>query len=155
MVLTEMPRSHHSRFSSFPNAVLVYWMQRRIFASSELSLETVLPKYITSSLLSSTYIFGSMYGAADAKVNNTFVFLMLIVKPNASHTAEHYITEIKIQKGIFEGDSLLPLLCFIATMRLNNILRKFQAGCNFTSTDERMNNLMYMDSLKLFAKTKK
>ena len=38
------------------------------------------------------------------------------------------LTETKIQRGIFQGDALSPLLFIIAMMPLNHILRKCTAG---------------------------
>ena len=37
-------------------------------------------------------------------------------------------TEVKIQRGIFQGDALLPVLFIIVMMPLNHILRKCTAG---------------------------
>ena len=38
------------------------------------------------------------------------------------------LTKVKIQKGIFPGDALLPLLSLIAMMPLNYIIRKCTVG---------------------------
>ena len=38
------------------------------------------------------------------------------------------LAETKIQRGIFQGDALSPLLFIIAMMPLNHILRKCTAG---------------------------
>ena len=38
------------------------------------------------------------------------------------------LAEAKIQRGIFQGDTLSPLLSIIAIMPLNQILRKCTAG---------------------------
>ena len=38
------------------------------------------------------------------------------------------LAETKIQRGIFQGDGLSPLLSIIAMMPLNHILRKSTAG---------------------------
>ena len=38
---------------------------------------------------------------------------------------------------------------------LNQILRKFTAGCKLTKSHEKINHLMYMDDIKLFAKNEK
>ena len=38
------------------------------------------------------------------------------------------LLEAKIQRGIFQGDVLPPLLFIIAMMQLNHILRKYRAG---------------------------
>ena len=65
------------------------------------------------------------------------------------------LTEIKIQKGIFQGDALSPLLFIIAMMPLNYILRKCTAGYKLSRSQEKINHLMYMDDIKLFAKNEK
>ena len=63
--------------------------------------------------------------------------------------------ETKIQKGIFEGNALSPLLSIIAMMPLNHILRKCPAGYKLSKSQEKINHLMYMDDIKLFAKNEK
>ena len=62
------------------------------------------------------------------------------------------IAETKIQRGIFQGDALSPLLFIIAMMPLNHILRKRAAGYKLSRSQEKINHLMYMDDIKLFAK---
>ena len=62
------------------------------------------------------------------------------------------LPETKIQRSIFEGDALSPLIFIIAIMPLNHILRKFTAGYKLSRSQERINYLMYMDDIKLFAK---
>ena len=62
------------------------------------------------------------------------------------------IAETKIQSRIFQGDALSPLLFIIAMMPLNYILRKCVAGYKPTWSQEKINHLMYMDDIKLFAK---
>ena len=58
------------------------------------------------------------------------------------------IAETKIQRGIFQGNAL-------STMPLNHILRKYAAGYKLSRTQEKINHLMYMDDIKLFAKNEK
>ena len=61
------------------------------------------------------------------------------------------LAETKIQSGIFQGDGLSPLLFIIAMMALNHILRKCTVRYKLSKSQEKINHLMYMDSIKLFA----
>ena len=61
----------------------------------------------------------------------------------------------EIQRGIFRGDALSPLLFIIAMMPLNHILRKCTAGYKLSRSQEKINHLMYMNDIKLFAKNEK
>ena len=65
------------------------------------------------------------------------------------------ITETKIQSGIFQRDALSPLLFIIAMMPLNHILRKCAAGNKLSRSEEKINHLIYMDDIELFAKNEK
>ena len=65
------------------------------------------------------------------------------------------LAEKKIQRGISLGDALLPLLFIIDMMPLNHIFRKCTAGYNLSRSEEKINHLMYMDDIKLFAKNEK
>ena len=65
------------------------------------------------------------------------------------------LVETKIQRKIFQGDALSPLLFIIAMMSLNHILRNCTAGYKLGRSQEKVNHLMYMDDTKLFAKNEK
>ena len=65
------------------------------------------------------------------------------------------IAKTKIQRRIFQGDTLSPLLFIIAMMPLNHILRKCTARYKLSRLQEKINHLMYMDDIKLFAKYEK
>ena len=62
---------------------------------------------------------------------------------------------VKIQRSIFQGDALLPLLFVIPMMPLKHILRKCTAAYKLSKSQEKINHLMYMGDIKLFAKNKK
>ena len=61
------------------------------------------------------------------------------------------LADAKIQRGIFQGDVPSPLLFIIAMMPLNHILWKCTAGYKLSKSQEKINHLMYMDDIKLFA----
>ena len=65
------------------------------------------------------------------------------------------LAEAKIQKSIFQGDALSPLLFVIAMMPLNHILGKCIAGYKSNKSQEKINRLIYMDDINLFAKNEK
>ena len=60
--------------------------------------------------------------------------------------------EGKIQRGIFQGALLSPLLFVIAMILLNPIFRKCPIGYKLPKSQEKINYLMYMSIIKLFAK---
>ncbi len=63
--------------------------------------------------------------------------------------------EVKIRRGIFQGDSLSPLLFIVAMLPLTTILRREKTlGYQFGREKKLINHLLFMDDLKLFAKNK-
>ena len=65
------------------------------------------------------------------------------------------LAEVKNQRGNFQGDALSPLLFIIAMMPINHILRKYTTGYKLGRSQEKVNHLMYMDDIKLFANNEK
>ena len=65
---------------------------------------------------------------------------------NIRWSHEHYrenhenLAEAKIQKGIFSGDALLPLLFIMTMLPLNHILRKCNTGCKLTKSQGNINH---------------
>ena len=60
------------------------------------------------------------------------------------------IDSLKINCGIFQGDSLSPLLFCLALFPLSKLLNDTQYGYNIF--ESKINHLFYMDDLKLFGK---
>ena len=63
-----------------------------------------------------------------------------------------YLANVNIRRGIFQGDSLSPLLFVVCMIPLSQILRKLKSGYTLKS-GEKLNNLLFMDDLKIFAKS--
>jgi hypothetical protein len=61
--------------------------------------------------------------------------------------------DIKIQCGIFQGDSLSPLLFCICLIPLTEQLNRFNTGYQDHTTKTKISHLLYMDDLKMIAKS--
>ena len=61
--------------------------------------------------------------------------------------------DIKIQCGIFQGDSMSPLLFCICLIPLTEPLNRLNTGYEEHTTKTKISHLLYMDDLKLIAKS--
>ena len=61
--------------------------------------------------------------------------------------------DIKIQCGIFQGDSLSPLQFCICLILLNEQLNRLNTGYEEHTIKTKISHLLYMDDLKLIAKS--
>ena len=59
---------------------------------------------------------------------------------------------IQIRRGIFQGDSLSPLLFCIALIPLTNELNRADCGYQVHGTEKKISHLFYMDDLKLLGR---
>ena len=59
--------------------------------------------------------------------------------------------EVEIKHGIFQGDSLFPLVFVSALIPLSLILRKEKAAYEFSESKEKINHLLIMDDLKFYS----
>ncbi len=60
------------------------------------------------------------------------------------------LCEVNIRRGIFQGDSLFPLLFIISLIPLTLVLRKTKAGYDLGQSRGVINHLLYMDDLKVY-----
>ena len=59
---------------------------------------------------------------------------------------------VKIRRRILQGDSLSPLLIVLVMISLTLVLRQTKASCKLKKIGKKINHLLFMDDLKLFAK---
>ena len=63
--------------------------------------------------------------------------------------------EVEIKRGIFQGDSLSPLVFVLALIPLSLILRKAKAAYEFSESKEKISHLLFMDDLKSYRRSEK
>ena len=61
--------------------------------------------------------------------------------------------EVNVKKGIFQGDSLSPLMFVLSMVPLSLILEKVNTCYKWGKKEYRLNHLLFMDDLKLYAKS--
>ena len=59
---------------------------------------------------------------------------------------------VKIRHEIFQGDSLFPPLFVLVMIPLTLVLRQTKASYRLKKRGKKINHLLFMDDLKLFAK---
>ena len=61
--------------------------------------------------------------------------------------------EVNVKRGIFQGDSLSPLLFLLSMVPLSLILKKVNACYKWGKKEYKLNHLLFMDDLRLYAKS--
>ena len=64
------------------------------------------------------------------------------------------LADVQIKGGIFQGDSLSPILFVLALIPLSIILNKAKEGYSLGKDRAKLNHLLFMDDLKLYGKDK-
>ena len=92
-----------------------------------------------------------MYGAAE-NITNFLKRTMINWKTilTASGTT---LAEVNIRRGIFQGDSLSPLLFVLTMIPMTEVLNKTKNGYQLERGGETINHLMFMDDIKLYGKS--
>lgn len=65
------------------------------------------------------------------------------------------LCNVEIKRGIFQGDSLSPLLFVMAMIPLSFLLNKEKLGYEFKGSSQQVNHLFFMDDLKLYGKSER
>ena len=84
--------------------------------------------------------------------------VMVLLSKSMSHwktvltAGSDVLGEVDIRRGIFQGDSLSPLLFVMCLIPLTLILRETKGRYHLGKDKGSLNHLMFMDDLKLFAK---
>ena len=60
--------------------------------------------------------------------------------------------EVDVNTGIFQGDSLSPLIFVTCMIPLSLLLKKVKASYEWGWKEFKLNHLLFMDDLKLFEK---
>ena len=60
--------------------------------------------------------------------------------------------DVRIKRGIFQGDSLSPLLFVLCVVPLTIVLQGMMEGYKLKDGNGKVNHLLFMDDLKLFDK---
>ena len=61
--------------------------------------------------------------------------------------------EVNVKRGIFQGDSLSPLLFVLSMAPLSLTLKKVNACYKWRMKEYKLNHLLFMDDLKLYDKS--
>ena len=70
-------------------------------------------------------------------------------------TGRKFFNDVKIPRGIFLGDALLPLQFVIVIIPLKHILRKCYESYKSTKLHEKLKHLTYMNGIKQFTKNER
>ena len=65
-------------------------------------------------------------------------------------SGKNRLGKVNVRRGIFQGDSLSPLLFVIALIPVTIILRTLKQGYSFGKGKEKLSHLLFMNDLKLY-----
>jgi hypothetical protein len=104
-------------------------------------------------LVPHTWIIKALQLTGAAKnICNLLKNSMSLWNTNLEHKSKHLIN-VNIKRGIFQGDSLSPLLFVTSLIPLSILLRDVKHGYRFRA-GRKVNHLLFMDDLKLYGKSK-
>ena len=83
-------------------------------------------------------LFGVTENIISLLVNGMEMWKVMLCSENSE------LAEVEIKRGVFQGDSLSPLVFALALIYLSVILRKAKAAYDFSQRKEKINHLLFM-----------
>ena len=87
------------------------------------------------------YLFGVAENIKSLLVNSMEKWKVMLCSGNSE------LGEIEIKRGIFQGDSLSPLVFVLPLISLSLILRKAIGAYEFSESKEKINHLLFLDEV--------
>ena len=94
-------------------------------------------------------LFGVAENIKSLSVNSMEKWKVMLCSGNSE------LGEVEIKHGIFQGDSLSPLVFVCALIPLSLILKKAKAAYEFSESKDKSNYLLFMNDLKLYSRSEK
>ena len=94
-------------------------------------------------------LFGVAENSKSLLVNSMEKWKVMLCSRNSE------LGEVEIKRGIFQGDSLSPLVFVLALIPLSLILRKSNEAYEFSESKKKVNHLLFMDDLELDSRSEK
>ena len=94
-------------------------------------------------------LFGVAENIKSLLVNSMEKWKVMLYSGNSE------LGEVEIKQNIFQGDSLSPLVFVLALIPLSLIFRKAKAAYEFSEGKEKINQLLFMDDVKLYSRSEK
>ena len=94
-------------------------------------------------------LFGVAENIKSLLVNSMEKWKVMLCSGNSE------LGEVEIKRGIFQEDSLSPLVFVLALIPFSLILRKAKAAYQFSERKEKINHLLYTDDLKSYSRSEK
>ena len=94
-------------------------------------------------------LFGVAENIKSLLVNSMEKWKVILCSGNSE------LGEVEIKRGIFQEDSLSPLVSVLALIPLSLILKKTKVAYEFSECKEKVNHLLFMDDLKLYSRSEK
>jgi len=70
------------------------------------------------------------------------------------YVSDQHLGDVDICRGIYQGDSLSPLLSVLGLMPVSSLLNQSGKGFQVTASLPKLSHLLYLDDLKLYAKNR-